>query len=96
MVLCFLWRTQHREIRPRYVLIEAQTAALLYLKRLCRNQVSEDTPVNIQREDIAKEIEHACMAFWLAMLDYDIGDSEHINSIISALIVLAINERNKG
>jgi hypothetical protein len=30
------------------------------------------------------------------MLDYDIGDSEHINGIISALMVLAIDERNKG
>ena len=30
------------------------------------------------------------------MLDHDIRDSEHINGIISALMVLAINERNKG
>ena len=30
------------------------------------------------------------------MLDYDIGDSEHTNGIISALVVLAIDERNKG
>ncbi|CAD0049683.1 unnamed protein product [Aureobasidium pullulans] len=36
------------------------------------------------------------MAFWLAMLDHDIGDSEHTNGIISALAVLAIDERNKG
>ncbi|KEQ68690.1 hypothetical protein M436DRAFT_57950 [Aureobasidium namibiae CBS 147.97] len=36
------------------------------------------------------------MAFWLAMLDYDIGDSEYSNGIISALAVLAIDERNKG
>jgi hypothetical protein len=96
MILCFLWRTQHREIRPQYVLTEAQTDALLFLKRLCRNQVSEDTPADTQQEDIAKQIEHACMTFWLAMLDHDIGDSEHINGIISALMVLAIDERNKG
>ena len=36
------------------------------------------------------------MAFWLAMLDHDIRDSEHTNGIISALMVLAINEQNKG
>ena len=96
MILCFLWRTQHREIRPQYVLTEAQTDALLFLKRLCRNQVSEDTPTDTQQEGIAKQIEHACMAFWLAMLDHDIGDSEHSNGIISALAVLAIDERNKG
>jgi len=36
------------------------------------------------------------MAFWLAMLDHDIGDSEHTNGIISALMVLAIDERNRG
>ncbi|THX80985.1 hypothetical protein D6D08_04990 [Aureobasidium pullulans] len=30
------------------------------------------------------------------MLDHDIGDSEHTNGIISALAVLAIDERNKG
>lgn len=96
MILCILWRTQHREIRPQYVLTEAQTDALLYLKRLCRNQVSEDTPADVQQEDTAKQIEHACMAFWLAMLDHDIGDSEHTNGIISALAVLAIDERNKG
>ncbi|THZ33739.1 hypothetical protein D6C87_10725 [Aureobasidium pullulans] len=75
---------------------KAQTDALLLLKRLCRNQVSEDTPANTQQEDIAKRIEHACIAFWLAMLDHDIGDSEHINGMISALMVLAIDERNKG
>lgn len=96
MILCFLWRTQHREIRPQYVLTDAQTDTLLYLKRLCRNQVSEDPPANTQQEDIAKQIEHACMAFWLAMLDHNIGDSEHSNGIISALAVLAIDERNKG
>ncbi|KAG9511453.1 hypothetical protein KCV07_g10152, partial [Aureobasidium melanogenum] len=75
---------------------KAQTEALLYLKRLCRNQVSEDTPADTQQEDTAKQIEHACMAFWLAMLDHDIRDSEYTNGIISALMVLAIDERNKG
>ena len=78
------------------MLTEAQAEALLFLKRLCRNQVSEDTPTIIQQEGIAKQIEHACIAFWLAMLDHDIRDSEHINGIISALMVLAIDERNKG
>ncbi|KAG9665746.1 hypothetical protein KCV03_g10303, partial [Aureobasidium melanogenum] len=95
-ILCYLWRTQHREIRPQYVLTDAQTDTLLYLKQLCRNQESEETPIETRQMSIAKQIEHACMAFWIAMLDHNIGDSEHSNGIISGLAVLAIDERNKG
>ena len=106
-ILRYIWRTCDIEGRPKYILTSNQGRRLQRLRRLAdreeevsRIEVEEDpirrggarpTPPDRQRE-----LDAACLEFWIAMFDHELSTGEFESGIISALAVLGLNTEKGG
>lgn len=108
-ILRYIWRTESIENRPRYRLTMQQREALCQFRQyaakavVARRPVSSDaslTPAPGQeRYSSTFNVHHfvdAALAFWIAMFDHELGDSEFESGIISGLAVLGADSEDGG
>jgi superfamily II DNA helicase RecQ len=84
-VLCYLWRTCHLEPSP-YALSFNQEALMESIKRKARQEGRRSS----------KDLQRACLRFWISLLDHGLADDEYKNALLSGIVVLGLKPDHLG
>lgn len=85
-ILCYLWRTHDvADSPPPYRLLPQQRQCLVALQEAVDQYEEHASPAH------ARQLLTACLYWWIALVDHQLGDNEHISGLISGAAVLGWN-----